>query len=116
MEYHDQDLTKVASIFLGGPLDGARFAMPCSPVDASVPERATVPLKQPAESSPLAVYVRSGEDAVDGYYVYFFEDCLSPDGSRLLYAAPGAATDPDPVVPSNGFASSCDPKVDTAST
>lgn len=91
--FHEHDVPNVAVVLLDGPLDGQRFKVPRVPPELVVPASLTVPLKQPASTSPHAKYRREDEQPVGGYYVFFFEECLGPDGDRVLYAPP-TATEP----------------------
>lgn len=79
-------LDHIAAVLLGGPLDGQRFRVPRVPPGQSIPVSVSIPLKQPASSSPRATYLREGDDAVGGYYVFLFEECTGPNGESVLYA------------------------------
>lgn len=84
--FKDADVIHVPVGLLGGPLDGQRFKVPAVPPAQTVPTILTIPLKQPAATSPFARYVREGDEPVGGYYMFFFEGCFGPDGEKVLYA------------------------------
>ncbi len=89
---HEKDLEHVPVVLLGGPLDGQRFKLPLFPPAQSVPPVLSIPLKQPANTSPLAKYRREGEEPVAGYFMFLFDECFGPDGERVLYAPSGVET------------------------
>lgn len=84
--FGENDVVHVPVVLLGGPLDGERFKVPRVPPKQTVPTSLSVPLKQPAATSPFAKYLREGDEPVGGYYMFLFEDCFGPEGEKVLYA------------------------------
>ncbi|WP_156464705.1 hypothetical protein [Aeromicrobium sp. Root495] len=89
--FDECSVVHVPAGLLGGPLDGQRFKIPAVPPDQTVPHALTIPLKQPAATSPFARYVREGDEPVGGYYMFFFEGCFGPAGEKVLYAPTNAS-------------------------
>lgn len=85
-DFKDADVAHVPAVLLGGPLDGERFKIPLVPPAQTVPTSLSVPLKQPAATSPFARYVREGSEPVGGYFMFLFDECFGPDGEKILYA------------------------------
>lgn len=79
-------------MLLNGPLDGQRYKIPRVPPELTVPTSLTVPLKQPAATSPFAIYRREGDEPVGGYFVFFFDENLGPNGEKVLYAPTDSGT------------------------
>lgn len=86
--FKESEVPLVPIVLLGGPLDGARFKMPLVPPTMAAPDQVSIPLKQPAETSPMAIYFRQGDEQVANYYLFIFEDCVGPGGEKLLFASP----------------------------
>lgn len=85
-QFDESQLAHAAVVLLGGPMDGQRFKVPMLPPSMMVPESIDLPLKQPASSSPLALYKLTSEEPVACFFVYLFAGCSSPDGEGVLYA------------------------------
>ncbi|CAB4922326.1 unannotated protein [freshwater metagenome] len=85
--FNEKDFLKVPVVLMGGPLDGQKYALPRLPPKLEVPIRLSVPLKQPAANAPFASYGRAAEDEpMSGVYVFLFEECVGPNGEKVLYA------------------------------
>lgn len=91
-ELSESQIASAAVVLLDGPMDGQRFKVPLLPPTKKVPETIDLPLKQPASSSPFALYKLTSGQPVAGFYVYFFAGCSSPDGEGVLYAPDFAAS------------------------
>lgn len=86
ISFKDGDVEHVVATLFGGPLDGERYRLPKVPPHGAVPSAVSLPLKQPANSSPFALYRRQGIEPIGGSYVFVFDDFLGPNGERVLYA------------------------------
>lgn len=84
--FKDGDVEHVVAMLFGGPLDGERYRLPRVPPHGTVPSAVSLPLKQPASSSPFALYRRQGDEPIGGSFVFVFDDFLGPNGERVLYA------------------------------
>lgn len=84
--FKDGDVEHVVAMLFGGPLDGERYRLPKVPPRGAVPSAVSLPLKQPANSSPFALYRRQGDEPIGGSFVFVFDDFLGPNGERVLYA------------------------------
>lgn len=98
--FKDGDVEHVAVMLFGGPLDGERYRLPRVPPHGSVPRAVSLPLKQPASSSPFALYCRQGDEQIGSHYVFVFDDFLGPNGERVLLAPTFESSSlPNPVAP-----------------
>lgn len=85
--FDERDMPRVPVVLMGGPLDGQKYAIPRVPPKLEVPITMSVPLKQPASSAPFARYGRAADDEpIAGFYVFLFEDCVGPNGEKVVYA------------------------------
>lgn len=76
----------IKTVMFGGPLDGNRYMLPLLPPDGGLPAGISIPLKQPADTSPYAVYERAAQAPVDDVHAFLFVECRGPNDEPVLYA------------------------------
>ena len=68
----------VRCVLIGGPLDGARYGDVPDPGQTVTQAKLAIPLSQPAEKSPRAVYVCERPGSVDDVWQFTYLSTILP--------------------------------------